>query len=298
VRAVVTGGAGFIGSHLVDALVARGDEVTVVDDLSTGRPENVPPRARLVEHDVREPFEAEADVVFHLAAQADVGTSVERPAFDAEVNVVGTVNALEAARRSGARVVFTSTGGAIYGDVDAPAAEDAPLRPVSPYGIAKLAGEAYLEGWRRVHGAPGVVLRLANVYGPRQSAALEGGVIAIFLSRLAAGEEIVIFGDGGQTRDFVNVGDVVRALLLAAERDTGVFNVGTGVETAVEALYELCRDVVGKDGASRHGPPRPGDARRSVLDVALAARELDWRPEIELAAGLRATWEATAGDTD
>jgi UDP-glucose 4-epimerase len=149
-----------------------------------------------------------------------------------------------------------------------------------------------------VHGAPGVVLRLANVYGPRQSAALEGGVIAIFLSRLAAGEEIVIFGDGGQTRDFVNVGDVVRALLLAAERHTGVFNVGTGVETAVEALYELCRDVVGKDGASRHGPPRPGDARRSVLDVALAARELDWRPEIELAAGLRATWEATAGDTD
>jgi UDP-glucose 4-epimerase len=298
VRAVVTGGAGFIGSHLVDALVARGDDVTVVDDLSTGRPENVSPRARLVEHDVREPFEAEADVVFHLAAQADVGTSVERPAFDAEVNVVGTVNALEAARRSGARVVFTSTGGAIYGDVEAPAAEDAPLRPVSPYGIAKLAGEAYLEGWRRVHGAPGVVLRLANVYGPRQSAALEGGVIAIFLSRLAAGEEIVIFGDGGQTRDFVNVGDVVRALLLAAERDTGVFNVGTGVETAVEALYELCRDVVGKDGASRHGPPRPGDARRSVLDVALAARELDWRPEIELAAGLRATWEATAGDTD
>jgi UDP-glucose 4-epimerase len=297
VRAVVTGGAGFIGSHLVDALVARGDEVTVVDDLSTGRPENVPPRARLVEHDVREPFEAEADVVFHLAAQADVGTSVERPAFDAEVNVVGTVNALEAARRSGARVVFTSTGGAIYGDVDAPAAEDAPLRPVSPYGIAKLAGEAYLEGWRRVHGAPGVVLRLANVYGPRQSAALEGGVIAIFLSRLAAGEEVVIFGDGGQTRDFVNVGDVVRALLLAAERDTGVFNVGTGVETTVEALYELCRDVVGKDGALRHGPPRPGDARRSVLDVELAARELDWRPEIELAAGLRATWEATPGNT-
>jgi UDP-glucose 4-epimerase len=297
VRAVVTGGAGFIGSHLADALVAGGDDVTVVDDLSTGRREHVPPEARLVEHDVREPFEAEADVVFHLAAQADVGTSVERPAFDAQVNVVGTVNALEAARRCGARVVFTSTGGAIYGDVDAPAAEDAPLRPVSPYGIAKLAGEAYLEGWRRVHGAPGVVLRLANVYGPRQSAALEGGVIAIFLSRLAAGEEVVIFGDGGQTRDFVHVEDVVRALLLAAERDTGVYNVGTGVETTVEALYGLCRDVVGKDGAPRHGPPRPGDARRSVLDVALAARELDWRSEIELAAGLRATWEAAAGDT-
>src|SRR5918994_422220 len=189
VRAIVTGGAGFIGSHVVDALVARGDEVTVFDDLSTGRREHVNGTATLVVHDVREPFDAEADVIFHLAAQADVVTSMERPGFDAAVNVVGTVNALEAARAAGARLVFTSTGGAIYGDVDGPAGEDAERRPVSAYGIAKLAAEAYVEGWNRIHGFGHVVLRFANVYGPRQSAELEGGVVAIFMERLARGEE-------------------------------------------------------------------------------------------------------------
>jgi UDP-glucose 4-epimerase len=290
VRAIVTGGAGFIGSHLVDALVARGDEVTVLDDLSTGRREFVNPAARLVEHDIRNPFDAEADTVFHLAAQADVGTSVERPVFDAEVNVLGTLNVLEAARAAGAAVVFSSTGGAIYGDVEAPAAEDAPLRPVSPYGMAKLAAEAYVAGWRRVHGLRTVVLRFANVYGPRQSAALEGGVIAIFLERLAAGEETIVFGDGEQTRDFVHVADVVRALLAAGARDEGVFNVGTGLETTVNRLHELCREASGVDAPPRHGPPRLGDARRSVLDVALAGRELRWRPEIDLDEGLRRTW--------
>jgi UDP-glucose 4-epimerase len=294
-RAVVTGGAGFIGSHLVDALVDRGDTVTVLDDLSTGRREYVHPGATLREHDIREPFEVGADVVFHLAAQADVGTSVERPAFDAQVNVVGTVNVLEAARQTGARVVFSSTGGAIYGEVEAPAAEDAPLRPVSPYGIAKLAAEAYLAGWARVHGAGTVSLRFANVYGPRQSPALEGGVIAIFLSRLAAGEEVLVFGDGEQTRDFVHVDDVVRALLLASERDAGLFNVGTGTETTVNALYALCAELVGDGRPARHVAPRHGDARRSVLDVSRAERELGWRAEVPLPDGLRATWEATAG---
>ena len=289
-RAVVTGGAGFIGSHLVDALVARGDEVTVVDDLSTGHRGYVNPKAQLVEHDIREPFLFDAEVVFHLAAQADVGTSVERPVFDAEVNVLGTVNVLEAARAAGAAVVFSSTGGAIYGDVDAPAAEDAPLRPVSPYGMAKLSAEAYTEGWRRVHGLRSVVLRFANVYGPRQSAALEGGVIAIFLERLHSGEEALVFGDGEQTRDYVHVDDVVRALLAAAERDGGVFNVGTGVETTVNRLHELCREVSGIDAPPRHDPPRLGDARRSVLDVSRAKRELGWRPKIDLARGLRSTW--------
>src|SRR5688500_10406453 len=170
VRAVVTGGAGFIGSHVVDALVARGDEVTVVDDLSTGHRENVNEAATLVVHDVQEPFEVEADVVYHLAAQADVGTSMKRPGFDAAVNVVGTVTALEAARAAGAGLGFTSTGGAIYGDVERPADEDAERRPLSAYGIAKLAAEAYVEGWNRIHGSGHVVLRLANVYGPRQSA--------------------------------------------------------------------------------------------------------------------------------
>jgi UDP-glucose 4-epimerase len=292
VRALVTGGAGFIGSHLVDALVKRGDDVTVADDLSTGRRQFVNAEARVLEHDIRKPLATDADVVFHLAAQADVGTSVERPAFDAEVNVVGMVNVLEAARVAGARVVFSSTGGAIYGDVDEPAPEDAPLRPVSPYGLAKLSGEAYVAGWGRIHGLPGVTLRFANVYGPRQAASLEGGVIAIFLERLGAGEETVIFGDGEQTRDFVHVADVVRALLVAAERDTGVFNIGTGVETTVNRLHELCRSVVGSSAAPRHAAARTGDARRSVLDVSRAADELGWRPSIELENGLRATWEA------
>jgi UDP-glucose 4-epimerase len=292
VRSLVTGGAGFIGSHLVDALVTRGDEVTALDDLSTGRRRYVNDAARFLEHDVREPFDAEVDVVFHLAAQADVGTSVERPAFDAAVNVVGTVNVLEAARAAGAAVVFASTGGAIYGDVDAPAPEDAERRPVSPYGTAKLAGEAYVDAWQRIHGLDAVSLRFANVYGPRQSASLEGGVIAIFLERMERGEETVIFGDGEQTRDFVHVADVVRALVGASERGGGVFNIGTGVETSINRLHELCRAVVGAGTPPRHDEARAGDARRSVLDVSRAARELGWRPEVGLEDGLRSTWEA------
>jgi UDP-glucose 4-epimerase len=292
VRALVTGGAGFIGSHLVDALVARGDEVTVVDDLSSGHREHVNRAARLIEHDIRTPVETDAEAVFHLAAQADVKTSVERPAFDAEVNVVGTVNVLEAARKAGAAVVFSSTGGAIYGEVTRPAGEDARRRPVSPYGIAKLAGEAYIDGWRRIHATRAVVLRLANVYGPRQSSALEGGVVAIFLERMAAGEDTVVFGDGEQTRDFIHVDDVVRAMLAAVGRDGGVFNVGTGVETSINQLHELCGKLTSDPRPARHEAPRAGDARRSVLDVSRAADELDWRPAVDLIGGLRATWES------
>ena len=291
-RALVTGGAGFIGSHLVDALVARGDEVTVLDDLSTGRREFVHEQARFVEHDVREPFETDADVVFHLAAQADVATSVERPAFDAAVNVVGTVNALEAARAAGAQLVFSSTGGAIYGEVERPAREDDPLRPVSPYGIAKLAAEAYVEGWNRVHGTGHVVLRFANVYGPRQSASLEGGVVAIFLERLVAGEPTAIYGDGGQTRDFVHVDDVVGSLLAATGRNGGVFNVGAGVETSVADLHALCVRVAGVEAEATREAARPGDARRSVLDPEHAAAELGWRASIALADGVAKTFVA------
>ena len=290
-RVLVTGGAGFIGSHLVDALVARGDEVTVLDDLSTGRPDLVNRAARLREHDVRTSFETDAELVFHLAAQADVVTSVARPAFDAEVNVVGTVNVLEAARAAAAPVVFASTGGAIYGDVSAPAAEDDELRPESPYGIAKLAAEAYLAGWHRVHGLRAVALRFANVYGPRQSSSLEGGVVAIFLERLAAGDGTVVYGDGEQTRDFVHVGDVVRALLLAAGRERGVLNVGTGVETSINQLHRLCAAAAGVPREPRREPPRPGDTRRSVLDPGRAERELRFRAQIALADGLAATWE-------
>jgi UDP-glucose 4-epimerase len=271
VRAVVTGGAGFIGSHVVDALLARGDEVTVIDDLSTGRREFVNGAARLELHDIREPYAVEADVLFHLAAQADVGTSMERPGYDAEVNVIGTVNTLEAARAVGAEIVFSSTGGAIYGDVQRPAAEDDPRRPVSAYGIAKLAAEAYIEGWNRIHGSGHSVLRFANVYGPRQSAALEGGVVSIFMERLQRGEETLVFGDGEQTRDYVYVGDVV------------------------QAVHRVCAEVAGTVQQPRHVEPRAGDARRSVLDPSRAQRDLDWRAETPLDEGLRLTWDSIAG---
>jgi UDP-glucose 4-epimerase len=291
---VVTGGAGFIGSNLVDALLARGDEVVVVDDLSSGKRENLAADARLVELDIRDPALAEAfaearpEVCFHLAAQADVPTSVARPDFDAEVNVVGTVRVLEAA--GDAHVVFSSTGGAVYGECERPAREDDPRRPLSPYGVAKLAGEEYLAAWNRLRGTSHTTLRFGNVYGPRQEAGLEGGVVAIFLDAMAAGEETTIFGDGRQTRDFVHVDDVVRALLLAPGTG-GVFNVGSGIETSVAELHERCRAVAGDDSEPRQAPPREGDLTRSVLDVSLAERELGWRPELSLEEGLRGTWD-------
>jgi len=295
VRAAVTGGAGFIGSHVVDALTARGDEVHVVDNFATGRRENLNPSATLHEHDITEPLdslfdEVRPEAIVHLAAQADVGTSVERPLFDAGVNVVGTVNVLEAARPHGAQVVFSSTGGAIYGECERPAREDDERRPVSPYGTSKLAAEEYLATWNRLHGTRHVALRFANVYGPRQLAKLEGGVVAIFTDRLRDGEGVTIFGDGEQTRDYVYVGDVVEAVLAAIGREGGVFNVGTGTETSVNELFEQCRLVAGVEAEAEHAPARPGDALRSVLDVSRAERELDWRPQTPLAEGLRLTW--------
>jgi UDP-glucose 4-epimerase len=287
----VTGGAGFIGSNLVDALVARGDEVTVVDDLSSGKRANLNPAAAFVERDIRDGIELDgAEVVFHLAAQADVQTSVREPDRDAQVNVVGTVRVAEAARLAGAQVVFSSTGGAIYGECDGPADEGTRLAPMSPYGIAKLCAEQYLTGWNRIHGTRNVVLRFANVYGPRQDSGLEGGVVSIFLERMARGDETVIYGDGGQTRDFVYVGDVVDSLLAAAGRDGGTFNIGTGSETSVLELHEACRAVSGRGDAARFEPARLGDARRSVLGVALAARELGWSARVSLDEGLRHTW--------
>jgi UDP-glucose 4-epimerase len=291
VHAVVTGGAGFIGSNLVDALVGRGDDVVVVDDLSSGKRDFVDPAASFVEADIRDGIDARgADVVFHLAAQADVQTSVRRPDHDAAVNVVGTVRVLEAARAAGAQVVFSSTGGAIYGECDAPAPESAPRRPLSPYGIAKLCAEEYLAGWNRIHGTNHVALRFGNVFGPRQDSSLEGGVVSIFLERFARGEETVIFGDGGQTRDFVFVGDVVEALLAAVGQAGDVFNVGTGEETTVLELHRLCAKVAGVAAEPRLEAERLGDARRSVLDVSHAAEVLGWRPRIPLEDGLRRTW--------
>jgi len=295
VRAVVTGGAGFVGSNLVDALLARGDEVVVVDDLTTGKRENVAAAAELVELDILDPAlgdvlaEARPDVCFHLAAQADVPTSVRHPDFDAEVNVVGTVRILAAAGPA-TDVVFTSSGGATYGEYDRPAREDDPRSPLSPYGVAKLAGEEYLSAWNRLHGTRHSALRLGNVYGPRQEAGLEGGVVAIFLNAMAAGEETTIFGDGGQTRDFVFVDDVVGALLLAPGGG-GAHNVGSAVETSVLELHERCRAVSGDQRPPLLAAAREGDLRRSVLDVTLAERELGWRPEVSLDDGLRRTWD-------
>jgi UDP-glucose 4-epimerase len=297
VRAIVTGGAGFIGSHVVEALLARGDDVTVVDDLSSGKRGNVPEGARLVECDIRDGLgavfaEARPEVCFHLAAQVDVRASVERPAEDAGVNVLGTVEVLEAARAHGAQVVFSSTGGAIYGECDGPAPEGSERRPLAPYGVSKLAGEEYLAAYNRLHGTRHVSLRYGNVYGPRQDPHGEAGVVAIFFGRLAEGEPAKIFGDGVQTRDYVYAGDVAGATLAAAGHDGGVFNVGTGIETSVLELYELCRRIAGSSAEAEQAPARLGELQRSVLDVSRAAEELGWRPEVGLEGGLRLTWES------
>jgi UDP-glucose 4-epimerase len=289
----VTGGAGFIGSNLVDALLARGDEVTAIDNFASGKRENLSPAATLLEHDIREPFAVEADVVFHLAAQADVQTSMKRPEYDAAVNVVGTVNVLESALAVGAQVIFASSGGAGYGECPEPADEESPFLPVSPYGIAKKCGEEYLAGWNRIHATPHVSLRFANVYGERQDSGLEGGVVAIFLERMARGDKTVVFGDGEQSRDFVYVGDVVDAMLATVGRSGGPYNIGTGVATSVNELHAACRRVAGIDVPPEHEDARLGDVIRSVLDVSRAARELDWRPNVTLDDGLARTWAWT-----
>jgi UDP-glucose 4-epimerase len=287
-RAVVTGGAGFIGSNLVDALLARGDEVTVVDNFASGKRENLNPAAALLEHDIREPFSLDADAVFHLAAQADVQTSMKRPDYDAAVNVIGTVNVLQAA--AGAQVIFASSGGAGYGECSERADENTPFLPESPYGIAKKCGEEYLAGWNRIHGTTHVSMRLGNVYGPRQDAGLEGGVVAIFLERLARGDETVIFGDGTQSRDFVYVEDVVAALLAVVGAGGGPYNVGTGDDTTVNDLHRACAAVAGAGHEARHEAARLGDIQRSVLDASLIERERGWRPRMSLDDGLARTW--------
>ena len=293
-RALVTGGAGFIGSNLVDALVARGDEVHVLDDLSKGCRENVDGRATLHVGDIRDPdpgFDAaRPERVFHLAAQADVRVSVERPDHDADVNVLGTLRVLEAARRHGARIVFSSTGGAIYGECDGPAPEEAPRRPLAPYGTSKLCGEEYLATWNRLHGTSHVSLRFGNVYGPRQEPHGEAGGVAIFMGLLRDGGTARIYGDGTQTRDYVYVGDVVDAVVRAAEHEGGVFNVGTGRETSVLELYEAIQRATGIERPAEHAEPRLGELQRSVLDVGAAARSLGWRPAASLADGLARTW--------
>ena len=290
-KAVVTGGAGFIGSNLVDALLARGDDVTIVDNFASGKRELVNPAATLLEHDIREPFSVDSDVVFHLAAQADVQTSMKDPGYDAAVNVVGTANVLMAA--GDAQVIFSSSGGAGYGECREPATEESPFEPLSAYGIAKKCGEEYLAGWNRIHGTGHVSLRFGNVYGERQDAGLEGGVVAIFLERMARGQETVIFGDGGQQRDFVYVGDIVAALLAAVGRNGGPYNIGTGIATSVNELHAACRRAAGIEEEPMHRDARLGDVIRSVIDPARAGRELGWRAEVSLDEGIARTWAWT-----
>jgi UDP-glucose 4-epimerase len=297
-RVIVIGGAGFIGSHLVDALLARADEVHVVDDFSNGRRENLPDTIALHELDIRDDSltplvrELRPEVVFHLAAQVDVVKSVERPDFDADVNVVGTVRVLEAARSAHARVVFSSTGGA-YGECERPALEADERRPVSPYATSKVAGEEYLATWNRLHGTRHVTCRLANVYGPRQRTTLEGGIVSIFLDRLRDGRETEIFGDGEQTRDFVYAGDVADALICAAIGPNGLlYNVGSGEATRIVELHRMCVDVAGVAQEPRFRDPRVGDLRHSALDPSLADRDLGWRPMTRLTEGIRRTWES------
>src|SRR5215831_7724957 len=278
-RVLVTGGAGFIGSHLADALVARGDEVVVAADLSSGREGRVDPRVHLQEVRVTDPGAltavvegSGAELVCHLAAQSDVRASVDFPADDAQVNVVGTVNVLEAARQVGARVLFASSGGALYGrDAPIPSREDVLPLPESPYGIAKYCAECYIGLYNRLHGTSHSVLRLANVYGPRQDPAGEAGVITIFCASALGGQRPTIYGDGTQTRDYVYVGDVVAAFLAAADRGRpGTWNIGTGLEVSVLDLVEIIAGIAGRELTPVFAPPRPGELARSVLAVGRA----------------------------
>ncbi len=306
-RAVVTGGAGFIGSNLVDALIEQGHEVAIVDDLSTGRRQNLVEAldrgAQLYEIDIRDRdgFRdvvgqgAGTDVIFHLAAQIDVRHSVSDPAFDADVNVRGMINVLETAREARVgRVVYSSTGGAIYGDADAhPTPEDAPIQPLAPYGQSKYAGEGYCRLYERLHGVQSTVLRYANVYGPRQDPLGEGGVIAIFCGRAKAGQRPTVFGDGTQTRDYTYVGDVVAANIRAAGSGiSGTFNIGRGEETSVLELVDALAPHATGDWTPDFQPSRPGEVHRSVLDPRQARETLGWTAAVGLEEGLQRTLTA------
>jgi UDP-glucose 4-epimerase len=292
-RAVVTGGAGFIGSHIVDALRAKGAEVVVIDNLVSGKASNLPKDVRLETVDVRDPavesimrnFSPEA--VFHLAAQMDVRRSVEDPLFDNHVNVYGTVNVLRSALAAGAqRFVFSSTGGAMYGDVDEiPTPETVPPMPIAPYGISKLCAERYIH-YYHANGLPGTVCRFGNVYGPRQDPHGEAGVVAIFGKRLLNGQPCTVFGDGSQVRDYVHVSDVVKACLAGVEAPGGTFNIGTGVGTSVNRLYEILAQAAGVSDPPVYAEARKGEMQTSILNAGLAAKVLGWKPAVTMEEGL------------
>ena len=308
-KALVTGGAGFIGSHVADLFLERGYSVDIMDNFSSGRRENVDPRVTVHEVDIRSPEAARIvvdtpfDAIAHLAAQIDVRKSVADPLFDLSVNIGGTVNLAEALRSSGrggrTRFVFSSTGGALYGDfVEPPNVEDYPKDPESPYGIAKLGAEYYLAYFARLHGLDAAVVRYANVYGPRQDPHGEAGVVSIFCGRILDGRPLTVYGDGSQTRDYVYVGDVAEATFLAATRplpkperlDVRAFNVGTGVETSVTRLAEVLCEAAGTRVPIEHAPKRPGEQQRSVVSNSKAMALLGWRPRHSLESGLRETY--------
>ena len=297
-RILVSGGAGFIASHLADAFIAAGHQVSILDDLSSGKRGNLNPQATFHQLDIQDPAVAEIfrrerpEVLCHHAAQMDVRRSVADPRFDARVNILGLINLMENGRQHGLkRVLFSSTGGAIYGEQETfPAPETHKTEPLSPYGIAKLASERYLYFYQQTYGISYAALRYANVYGPRQNPHGEAGVIAIFAEKLLRGEQPVINGDGTQTRDYVYVGDLVRANLAALQSDfSGAVNLGTGIETDVNQLFRHLRTLCGSSAAEQHGPAKPGEQLRSVIDNALARQVLNWQPQVRLEDGLRET---------
>lgn len=298
---LVTGGAGFIGSHVVDLLICEGHRVVVVDNLSTGRPENLNPEATFYKMDIRDEglekvFKNERpEVVIHHAAQVSVRNSVEDPVEDASINILGSLNLLEhSVKGKVKKFIFASTGGAIYGEQEYfPADEGHPQMPVSPYGVAKLSVERYLHFYREVYGLNYVSLRYSNVYGPRQDPYGEAGVVAIFTEKMLSGVQPVINGTGEQTRDFLYVGDAARANLLALrEGVSGVFNIGTGRETSINRLFHLLKGLIGDDIGAHHGPPKKGEQFRSSLNPEKAEKIMGWRPEIPIEEGLRLTVES------
>ena len=299
-RILVTGGAGFIGSHIVDTYINAGHDVMVVDDLSTGKRENLNPKARFVQADIQDPavrqliVQEKIEVLNHHAAQMDVRRSVADPLFDARINILGMLNLLEGAREAGVKkMIFASSGGTVYGEQETfPATEEHTTRPICPYGVSKRTGEHYLYFYHVEYRMPYSALRYANIYGPRQDPHGEAGVVAIFTLRLLAGEQPIINGDGKQTRDYVFVGDVARANLAALQTDyTGPINIGTGSETDVNQLFDYLRQLTGSAAPETHGPAKSGEQRRSVLAWDRAQQLLGWQPEMKIEEGLRRTVE-------
>jgi UDP-glucose 4-epimerase len=304
-KILLTGAAGFIGSWVADAYIKEGHEVLILDNLSSGKKENIPADALFIEGDIRDEnivrsifADFRPDIVNHHAAQIDVRKSVEDPAYDASVNIIGTLRLLESSVRGGVkRFMFASTGGAIYGEPEnIPADEKTPPMPISPYGTSKYAVEKYLEYYRHVYSLEYVALRYANVYGPRQNPHGEAGVVAIFCSRILSGKPCIVFGDGAQTRDYVYVGDVARANLSALTSPSGSYNIGTEVETSVNGLIDELKEASGMEFYVQYAEARTGEVVRISLDVRLAGKVLGWNPDVTLRKGIKNTWEWFSAD--